>query len=319
MISLLLDRTNDVCYNLSTMNENILEVQNARTRLMAKIRDLESNLRREIGYMKQYRNPTYISDVVRRQELLVEGEIQCAKLNEEIRKRREELAPLESQRISLDLLPYAELLKFFDGNNLDTARNALELLAVSQSLGYWMPGASRRVRAGLNYFKISKPRVPRGADRKAALLAAREAFKKAMEPVEALMARWDATRPTPTFTSMGASPTVTATVKSFDAVKVEVCPIKWHQYEYTDSNGKVQYATYGELLWPEGTKHHTSRYTGTGQNRQCEACGHAIKNNFNWVPLILTASDGTPKSLWTGRDCAKTLFGIDMTGDLEIR
>lgn len=320
MIGLVLDAARDICYNIPTMNDNIIEVQNARTALMAKIRDLESSVRREIGYMKNYKNPKYNIDPTRRQELLAESETRCAQLNDESGKLQDRLAPLEAQRISLDLLPHTDLLKFFDGNQLDTARNALELFAASKIFGSWVPGASRRVRAGLNYFKIAKPRVPRGTDPRPALLEKRAAFKKAMEPVEALMQVWDSQRPPPTFTNIGASPTITANLKALGAEKAEPAPMKREWVEVTNpKTGKVELHLVVEIIWPEGTQHGTSQYRGTSNNSQCESCGHAIKNMFNWVPILLTCTDGSLKSLWGGRDCAKTLFGIDMTGDLEIK
>lgn len=138
--------------------------------------------------------------------------------------------------------------------------------------------------------------------------------------VAAAITKLDATRPAPVFTSLGLSPTVTATLKNLDAEKFEVCPIRWEERSKVDpKTGKTEFYMVGILLWPEGTKHHTSRYSfGTANNRQCHACGHAIRNMFNWVPLILWAKDGTAKSLWVGRDCAESLFGVKVTGEIDL-
>lgn len=152
----------------------------------------------------------------------------------------------------------------------------------------------------------------------AGLVAMFSAYRSALLPVALAVVDLDATRPKPVFTTLGASPTVTRTVESFDAVKVEVCPMEFKKVTVTDpKTGKDEIRHVVRLLWPKGTVHGVSRWSRF-RDCQCEACGHAIRNPFNWIPLILTAKDGTPKALWVGRDCAKTLFGIDMVGDLEI-
>lgn len=143
-------------------------------------------------------------------------------------------------------------------------------------------------------------------------------YSKDFSAIVAAVNLLDATAPKPVFTTMNASPTISKNIQDLGAVKVEVCPSRLERYEVVDKKGNVQYRWRVILLWPEGTVHGTSRYRGTLYNMQCEACGHAIKNRGNWVPLVLTSKDGTPKSLWVGRDCSKTLFGIDFTGDLEI-
>lgn len=317
MISLVLDRVRDICYKYPTMNEDIIAVQNTRSTLMAKIRDLESSVRREVGYLKMYKKPGYISDGVRQNELIAECETRCAQLNMEIGLKRDQLAPLDAQRVSLDVLPHADLLKFFDGNNADAARNALELYAASKLMGFWIPGASRRVRGALSYMKIKAPRVARGLDKRPAYEEARAIYKAACAEITAQMETWDRTRPAPTFTRMGASPTVSANMKLLDAVSVDVCKIKWEYVEVMNpETKKLEIHAVGVLMWPEGCLHNQSKHSM--HNGQCESCGHAIRNSFNWVPLVLTCHNGSKKSLWVGRDCAKTLFGIDMTGDLEI-
>lgn len=215
-----------------------------------------------------------------------------------------QIMALESLRTPAAALPYCQLLTFFKGTGYDAARNGLELLALCLKNGNWVPGASRRIRSVLNSAKAASKM--------------RAAYLTASANLEAIFTKWDATRPAPTFTTEGASPTVTATLKDLDAVRVAVCEMEFKEVEYLDKNGQKAFMTIAKLLWPVGIKHGTSRYSETCNNSQCQACGHAIKNAFNWIPLVLTCSNGDTKSLWVGRDCAKTLFGIDMVGELEI-
>jgi hypothetical protein len=217
------------------------------------------------------------------------------------------LEALEKQRPLIIELPHHDLLmNFFKGNSFENARNALELVALCLPVDSWVPGAARRVWAGLAVEKAPKK--------------VQAEYKKAAADLLAKFKTWDSTRPVPTFTTMNASPTVSAELKRQGATNVEVCPMKFERIEVRNHAGEfVGYAFVVVLLWPEGTKHHTSSYAyGTGNNRQCHACGHAIKNPMNWVPLILTTEAGEKKSLWVGRDCAETLFGVRMDGDLEL-
>lgn len=149
----------------------------------------------------------------------------------------------------------------------------------------------------------------------AAINGAEQAARDFAE-VYAAMARFDAMRPRPVFTTMGASKLVSETMKSMDAASVAVCPIEWETVERKNEKGQTVWVQIGHLRWPEGTQHGTSGKGGVGHN--CEACGHKISNMFNWVPLVITTASGEKKSLWVGRDCSKTLFGIDMKGDLEL-
>ena len=143
-------------------------------------------------------------------------------------------------------------------------------------------------------------------------------FKAAFLEVWGAMAVLDASRPIPEFTHLGVSLTLTATLEALKAQKVTVCPLKFVKVARHTPQGKLYYANVAICDWPQGTVHRTSRYQGTPQNEQCEACGHAIKNGFNWVPLIFWGKDGIQRSLWTGRDCAQRLYGVRMTGELEI-
>lgn len=146
-------------------------------------------------------------------------------------------------------------------------------------------------------------------------------YRDAFAPVVQAMKTLDSMRPPPVITNLGVSPTVTKTLEALDAVKVECCPMhkeKWEREFLNKKTGKIEkeIVTVMVLDWPAGTKHSTSRFSAW--KCQCEACGHGIRNPFNWIPLILTSKDGTPRSLWTGADCAHKLFGFKLTGELEI-
>ena len=155
------------------------------------------------------------------------------------------------------------------------------------------------------------------AEQKAAFKVA-VAWYEVMFPVCDAMRVLDATRPPPVFTSVGVSPTLTRTLRDMgvnaEAGAISVCPIEFEKVTKLDKHGREYFEFLVKMLWPEGTKHNMSRYASACN---CHACGHSIRNNFNWVPLVLVTKDG-PRSAWVGRDCAKSLFGVDMTGDFEL-
>lgn len=144
------------------------------------------------------------------------------------------------------------ILSWFKGKALENARAALGLLSGSEAQGFWIPGASRKVRAALSKANIA------GSDAKALDAAhkrisyeerarkdacfagymllqygspgritheqaavcdeilGRDAVSRFLtdfEPAWALMAQLDATRPKPVFTSIGVSPTITQTLE----------------------------------------------------------------------------------------------------------
>lgn len=145
-----------------------------------------------------------------------------------------------------------------------------------------------------------------------------QAYKDSFTSISVTLKRLDDTRPQPVFTEIGASPTVTATLKSLglDVLpKARVCPIKYEVVQIL-YQGKIVYVQEATLLWPEGTVHGASRYHA--EDSQCEACGHGIKVVDNWVPLILDNAAGVPHALWVGRDCCRTIFGIKVTGELRV-
>lgn len=273
-------------------------------------------------------------------------------------------------------------LSWFTGKARSNAQDALLLLDRSVAQGYWVPGASRRLRGALNksnvaikYARHYERTISKLDDRStlgyslgpawravhemsygsfenaqgtdfAALraavaaphnavdnndagrelqlevLAEMERYVKSFSTIAAEMAKLDATRPIPTFTSLGLSPTVTRTLTDLgldgQPATVRVCPIRWDLVTHTAPDGKVTYGYVGTLLWPEGTVHGASKYNWTCNNAQCQACGHAIKNPFNWVPMLVDSASGVPHSLWVGRDCCEKLFGFKVTGDVEL-
>lgn len=269
-------------------------------------------------------------------------------LQEKLEAAKAELAKAEAELPAVKPSAFAAILKWFSGTALVKAKDALELVDASVAHGSWLPGASRRVWAALKpnvakkNLKVSSAYDAPAAEgairfaidygsfgRLAALSlqdATRDLNDDALEffidfrPLIDTLTTLDATRPVPVFTKLGASPTVTAELERQGAVSVEVAEIVYERHEGIDKKtGKKFYYVVAKIIWPEGCQHNTSRYAyGTAHNFQCHACGHAIRNNCNWVPLVLTDKAGGKKSLWVGRDCAETLFGVKLTGDLEL-
>lgn len=153
-------------------------------------------------------------------------------------------------------------------------------------------------------------------------------WAKAFEPVAELIKLLDSRRPKPVIAFGGTlSPTVWANVGR--AMEIEMSTLgappshgEWVEKEML-INGKMQKVSVWEVTidWPKGTKHNMSKFVRNQEsgNWLCQACGHAIKNPYNWVPLLAyTKPDkvhGTPLSLWVGRDCAQKLFGCEVEGD----
>lgn len=156
------------------------------------------------------------------------------------------------------------------------------------------------------------------------LLATARQWAADWAPVAELMALLDSRRVRPTVVMGTLSRTVVASLyKTLGmALSTIAMPeIKYHWEERTILVGgkpvTVQVAV-GEVIWPEGTQHNRSRFAmGTAHNEQCHACGHAIKNAYNWIPLYAVTPSG-PMSLWVGRDCAKKLFACDVSGEAEF-
>jgi hypothetical protein len=147
-----------------------------------------------------------------------------------------------------------------------------------------------------------------------ALLDTAETWAADFAPVASLVSALDATRPKPIIVLGSLSRTVadnvgTAMGVAFDTI--EVPPTEWNWVE-EEVNGTTVRVPVGRILWPDGTRHFMSRYAAG--NGQCHACGHGIRNPWNWVPLVAETASG-PVSLWVGRDCASNLFKAEVTGD----
>jgi hypothetical protein len=146
------------------------------------------------------------------------------------------------------------------------------------------------------------------------LLETAAVWAASFAPVATLVEGLDSTRPKPVIVLGSLSRTVadnvgTAMDVAFDTI--EVPPIEWSWVEQ-EVNGTTVRVPVGRILWPDGTRHFVSRYARG--NDQCHACGHAIRNPWNWVPLVAQTATG-PVSLWVGRDCARNLFKAEVTGD----
>lgn len=242
---------------------------------------------------------------------------------------------------------FDHVLRWYSGTSLTNAKAALELLDASIKNGFWMPGASRKVRAALGKCNVAKKQIKttRSSESRVetdlysavqygvfypsftkhtakelrTVPLAGEGFMTDMQPVISEMFRLDNTRPAAVFTLMNASPLVSSHLKTLNVTKVEVCPLERQVEETVDAKGNVSWRYVYVLLWPAGIKHLTSKFAyGTNNNAQCHACGHAIKNGYNWVPMVLTMKNGDICSYWVGRDCAETLFGVKLEGELEI-
>jgi hypothetical protein len=153
-----------------------------------------------------------------------------------------------------------------------------------------------------------------------ALATARE-WAAAFAPVAELMERLDATRPKPVYVFKTLSPTVLTNVNA--AMGLNLTTVRepetiWVKVERLAKDGTKFWTWAPKIIWPEGTVHNTSKFAyGTANNNTCHACGHAIKNAFNWVAL-LADNNGEPRSLWVGKDCARNLFGCKVDGEAEF-
>jgi hypothetical protein len=104
-----------------------------------------------------------------------------------------------------------------------------------------------------------------------------------------------------------------------DLNNVKPCPMVIVYVTMTNpKTGTTYQIAQPEMHWPEGTRHGTSKFSGGSKagNQQCESCGHAIKNPFNWVPLLGETPTG-PISIWVGRDCAHSLFECEVSGEAD--
>lgn len=146
-----------------------------------------------------------------------------------------------------------------------------------------------------------------------------ERWARANTEIAELVDLLDARRPKPVIVMATLSPTVAANISTHIGIDVSTiqCPPshgEWVELEYKGKKYRVYQVT---IDWPEGTQHHKSRFFQSRNHMQCQACGHAIQNPFNWVPILAYGHGAAPApyALWVGRDCAGKLFGCKVEGD----
>lgn len=325
----------------ATIIEKQKQIENLRKaagKAKTQVQDAKREIKMYGEWLQQDPPRTHLS------RLIAEAEQDLAQATAAQAQALAALAAAEAALPEVKPSQFAAVLKWFGGAALAKAKDALELVDASLEHGSWVPGASRKVAAALKP-NVAKKNIKIGSSYDApkaekaiyyavqygsfggvaglTLQDATQALRgEALEffidfkPLVDAMKVLDATKPVPVFTTMNASPTISAELKRQDAAQVEVCPMEFKKVERLNpKTNQVEIHTIVILLWPEGVVHGTSRYT---EGCQCHACGHAIRNPFNWVPLVLADSKGSKKSLWVGRDCAETLFGVKMDGDLEL-
>lgn len=127
-------------------------------------------------------------------------------------------------------------------------------------------------------------------------------FRRLVEVVKYL----DEKRPKPVYTVLGTSPTVN---RHLDEIKTDyTVPATMPELKLEETDeGWVSY-----LEWPEGITFPRQSLVKTSC---CQACNHAIRNGYNWVPVIVQSTDKRPMGLWVGSDCARTIFGIESSAE----
>ena len=147
-----------------------------------------------------------------------------------------------------------------------------------------------------------------------------ERWAQAFAPIHDLIALLDSRRPKPVVMMATLSPTVAKNVSAHIGLEVSTIQSPPMHGEWVEITHKGKKMTVWQIVidWPEGTVHNASRFHFSAHNELCQACGHAIKDLFNWVPILAygtRAAKTTPYSLWVGRDCASKLFGCKVDGD----
>lgn len=159
---------------------------------------------------------------------------------------------------------------------------------------------------------------PHAGDEQLAVLETAARWAADFAPVAELVALLDSARPRPVVVMKTLSPTVLANVGKAMGVALDSIVSPPIEYEWVEIEiaGKTHRMMQGKILWPDGTRHCLSRWSGSDT---CHACGHVIRDRTNWVPLVADAAHPehgqTKASLWVGRDCARKLFGCEVTGD----
>lgn len=142
-------------------------------------------------------------------------------------------------------------------------------------------------------------------------------WARAFAPIAELVKLLDARRPKRVIVMKTLSPTVAKNLGEhigLDVATIQSPPMHGEWVEFMFKGQKVQ--VYEIVVdWPQGTIHNASRFHYSANNAQCQACGHAIQNAYNWVPILAYDAEKVPLSLWVGRDCAEKLFGCEIEGD----
>ena len=144
-----------------------------------------------------------------------------------------------------------------------------------------------------------------------------ERWARAFSEVAELVALLDSRRPKPTVVMKTLSPTVAENVSKHIGIDVSTIQSPPMHGEWVEVLHKgVKMKVYEIVIdWPEGTLHYRSKFLHSANNSLCQACGHAIKDPYNWLPILSYDAGKTPYSLWVGRDCATKLFGCKIEGD----
>jgi hypothetical protein len=284
--------------------EGLLENQAKLQYLNKQVRDIRGELKRSREYLANFQDADYIRNIPADNVSynLTRLAAEVAKQEAELAKVLPKVAALEAKRPEINR--YTEILQGLKGNIVEKVTNAIEIVIASEEYGTWIPGGSRKVN-GLVEKRTSirngELQVPKNwVAFKAAVAALNEKRNKAVF----------ITDPTK------VSPTVKKTLEGLklNSLTIRVCPIDYR--EVTLDNGRKVFHAF--LVWPKGTVHGASRFHATNNNLQCQACGHAIKNPFNWVPILVDNAAGVPHSIWVGRDCSKNLFGVELVGALIL-
>lgn len=156
-----------------------------------------------------------------------------------------------------------------------------------------------------------------------------ERWARAFAEVAGLVELLDSRRPKPVFVMKTLSPTVAENLSAHIGIDVRTLQTPDMHGEYVEVVIKGQKVSVYEIVidWPEGTLHYRSRFLHSENNELCQACGHAIKDPYNWVPILAYGAEPlerqiggvtpqtVPYSLWVGRDCAEKLFSCQVDGD----
>ena len=144
-------------------------------------------------------------------------------------------------------------------------------------------------------------------------LAIFRAWLRLLAAVHVARGDLNASRPLPTYTEIGLSPKVTATLLDatidLDLTTRKLCPLGWRWGKTINKYGqeitrKIYFAD-----WPKGTRFGSSRFA----HCDCQACGKTIPSGLT-VPVLVSDSSGTVHGFWFGRDCAANILGIKDAG-----